>query len=412
MSVGPGAVVVGGHANGLGAVRALGERGVRVAVVCTKQADMAHASRFASEAVRLPSFHAAPETLLDLLDARRDDWRGRLLVPTNDEALELFSRHRERLSADFRVPVPEWNRVRHVLDKGLTYAAARRVGIRVPEVYGTADCALLARDDLPFPMLVKPRVSHTFAARYGRKLLVARDRSEFGVIVARLEEDGMQAMAMELIPGPDSLGYGQCVYIDERRRVRGTFVQRRLRQSPPFFGVLRVGETCNERRLVEPTLALLRELDWTGVATANFKLDLGTGEFVLMEVNGRCYLSHGLARRCGLDHVWLMYAEHALSTPEDARPNGWQGRWIHLYEDLHWSLGMRGVERLSLSESLAPYRGPKVFAVWSRKDPRPFVWQWRRGARLLLSKEGRGSAGSGDLFRRVESMPVAERKTP
>jgi hypothetical protein len=65
------------------------------------------------------------------------------------------------------------------------------------------------------------------------------------------------------------------------------------------------------------------------------------------------------------------------------RPNGWRGAWIDLQADLFCALFLRRLERLRLADYVAPYRGRKIFAVGSARDPGPFVAQVERTARDL-----------------------------
>ena len=115
-SSGPGAVVVGGIANGLGVARSLGEKGIPVSVILTQPQDIAHHSRYVSEHERLSDLPRRPESLVDLLE-RRSDWTGRVVIPTNDHALAILARHRERLSQQYRIPVPPLEIARGVLEK-------------------------------------------------------------------------------------------------------------------------------------------------------------------------------------------------------------------------------------------------------------------------------------------------------
>ncbi len=69
----------------------------------------------------------------------------------------------------------------------------------------------------------------------------------------------------------------------------------------------------------------------------------------------------------------------------EAQPTSWRGAWIHLQADVLASVRYRRIERLGLGEWLAPYRGPKTYAVWSLRDPRPFAAQTALLARRLLA---------------------------
>jgi predicted ATP-grasp superfamily ATP-dependent carboligase len=108
-----------------------------------------------------------------------------------------------------------------------------------------------------------------------------------------------------------------------------------------------------------------------------------------MEINGRAVIYNALLRRAGLDVAGLAWSELATGRAEPSLATGWSGAWIHLHADVLYSLLDRRRHPLSLSEFFAPYRRRKVFAVWSARDPLPFLTEWartaRRGIPALLS---------------------------
>ena len=57
-------------------------------------------------------------------------------------------------------------------------AAAAPSGVDTPVSYGPAELGTAARDDLHFPVVVKPLATPRFFARFGAKLGVANDREE------------------------------------------------------------------------------------------------------------------------------------------------------------------------------------------------------------------------------------------
>lgn len=377
-----GAVVLGGYVNGLGLVRSLAARGVPTAVVTTQPFDIAHRSRHVAEHDSVRGVDADPGALAELLERRAADWRGRLLLPTNDEAIEALAAHHERLSALYRIAyAPE--AAPFLLDKARMAEAARAAGADVPDCYGPADAATAARDDLRFPLLVKPRTPHRFAARFGVKLFVARDRAELRACVARL--DGIPADVHELVPGDDGQIYAHGTYVDASGEPRGGVTIRKLRQSPALFGVARVAEIPDRPpELHELTVELLRRIGHRGPAAAEFKLDPRTGRLRFIEVNGRAVVYNALLRKGGLDLAGLAWSEHADGAVPAPYANGWRGVWINLHADVLHSALRRREQRLGLREFLAPYRRPKIEAVWSASDPAPFMSQWAWTARRAM----------------------------
>ncbi len=390
-----GAVIVGGYVNGLGLVRALSARGVRTAVVTTQPFDVAHRSRWVSDRDAVTGLEERPELLVELLERRARDWRGWAVLPTNDEAVAALAGAHERLSSLYRLISPPPPVARQLLDKELLADAARSVGAEVPHVYGPATATTAARDDLRFPVLVKPLAGYRFAARFGAKLFAARDREELRRCVTRVAAAGIPARVVDLVPGDDSCIYAHCTYVRENGEPTAGVTIRKLRQSPPSFGVARLAEiSAMGPDLREVTVELLRRMGLHGIAVAEFKLDPRDGRPRFIEVNGRSVVYNALLRRAGLDLAALAWSERVLDRAESARPNGWPGVWVNLHADLLYS-ALRN-EHLGVGGFIAPYRRSVLEAVWSSRDPLPFVAQWSGTAghgaaarmRTLISRRG------------------------
>lgn len=396
--------MVGGYITGLSTVRALGRRGVPVAVVTTRADDVAPLSRWALESCPLMEFAGRPSSLLDLLRRRSAEWAGRVLMPDNDRALEVLSRHREALESHYRVVAPPWEITSCLLRKDLFHEAARRCGVETPRVYGRATREAAEAGRFDFPVIVKPMDSQPFADRFGPKLVVAKGRKELGEAVRGVVEAGVDALIMDLVPGPDDCVYNYSVYIDRRGEPLAEVAMRKLRKSPPFFGVCRVAELARAPQLREPTLELLRQIGWRGPANAEFKRDPRDGRFRLLEINGRSFMMQALAARAGIDYSALAWEEATGARPRPVVASMWDGVWIHLLDELYYGLFFRKMEGLDIARYLEPYRRPKAFAVWSARDPRPGIVYWaraaRRAARLLLDRRARGAAAS-----HVQPMP-------
>ena len=385
---GPGAVVIGGYVNGLGVVRALAARGVRTAVITTKPYDIAHRSRWVAAHRAVSDLQERSDGLVELLEQETSDWAGWALVPTNDEALAALREHGERLSSRYRIVAPSPDAIRHLLDKRLMMEAARAVGADTPHCYGPADAATAALGDLRFPVVVKPLVAPRFFSRFRSKLGVAEDRGELERWIAEMTRARIPGLVLDLVPGPDSHIYAYCAYLDGNGEPIAGRLVRKLRQTPPGFGDARVAEVVeDEPGLREATVEIARRMDLRGMVMAEFKRDSRDGRLRFFEVNGRSVVFNALLRRAGVDLAGLAWDEHMGGHVSPRAGTDWRGVWIHLHPDLlHSALeGRRG--RMGLAEFVAPYRRPKIEAVWSARDPMPFAAQWSRslneGARAL-----------------------------
>ena len=86
------------------------------------------------------------------------------------------------------------------------------------------------------------------------------------------------------------------------------FQHRRIREYPISGGV----STCCESMPLDPKLrdwsvALLKAMNWDGVAMVEFRYDEASGRAVLLEVNGRFWGSLPLAVHAGCDFPYEFY---------------------------------------------------------------------------------------------------------
>jgi D-aspartate ligase len=400
----PGAVVIGGYANGVSALRSLARAGVRTAVVLTKPHDIAHHSRYAHESHRVLDLHRRADGLIDLLQDRAAEWRGWALIPTNDYALTALAQHRELLSRWYPLSVPEPETVRQVVVKPNTYRLAREAGVAVPYCYGPAARVTAQRTDISYPVVVKPQVSAAFWECFGKKLLVVVSPLELVAAIDQIERAGLAADVFDLVPGPDHEFYNYTVYLDRQGQPAAEFAFRKLRKAPPFFGVARAAEPANVPELREPTIELLRRIGWRGVASAEYKRDPRDGRFKLMEINGRCYLSHALATRCGVNYPLLIWQEHARRQRVSATSNGWRGTWLHLHADLLYTAVQERGSDWNWRECIRGYTGPWIDAVWSAADPVPFLAQCS-GTLRKAAREVRSGREMEEVRSRFQAMP-------
>lgn len=379
MSSLPGAVVIGGHATGVGTVRCLHKLNIPIHVVVTRDHDFAHYSRYVSGYQRATDMSRRPESLIELLDRQAQAWRGWVLLPTNDHAIAAIAKHHDHLSRTYRLITLPWPIAGTMLEKDRFYAVAQRLGIPTPRIYGRAEAALLERQDLRFPLLVKPVQSHRFYELFRCKLFRVENAQELREAVEKVTSADLEAQVMDCIPGGDDHSYNYFVYMDRRGEPVGGMGGHKLRKSPPHFGVARlaeVGPDLNPPTLREATIALLREAGYSGIASADFKLDPRDGVFRLIEINTRPFLCHRLPWRAGYNMIELAYREAAGLPLEEPQIHHWPGVWVHLHEELRNVLFHRRDEQLRLRNYLAPYTRPKTFAVYSTTDPQPFLRQW------------------------------------
>jgi D-aspartate ligase len=412
----PKCLVLSSHVTGLWITRALGRRGVLVTVLPMDDTDLGRYSRWAAGKEHV--FAGDVEELAAFLLSKADVWMGNVLIPAGDLALETLSRHRGALSSAYRLCVPPWETVRLLLCKNETARIAAICGIEVPVNYGAVEAVIRRRSGLRWPVVIKPNDSYRFQLCFGKKLFVSGSADEFDTQVTLVQEACIEAQVQELIPGPDSLSFNYTAYFDASGRRVAEFPMRKLRKSPPYFGIGRVIETLDDGRIIgelrEKTAAFVREARWHGPVSAEFKLDPRDGCLLLIEVNGRCSFVQQLALRGGVDYAWLAYQEAAWGEVTLPSASGWSGVLIHLHADLLNTLFFRKIEALTLKQLVTPYFRRKTFAVWSASDPFPFLAEWGRTLResfqLATSPEKRKMMKSRVVAIRQSAETFSERR--
>lgn len=374
-------IVVGGFVNGLGIVRALSSIGIPLVVITTASYDIAQYSTHVIEHYHLPNLHKRPDILFQLLTHRSKDWSGAVIFPSTDTAIDALSKFYAQLSKCYRIICPPLNSVPYMLNKSLMLRAASAVGMRLPVCFGPAAAVTAKQDLMTYPVVIKPVNAGEFSSRFGRKLFIANNKEDMVAYTQLLAETNIEGMVFEWIPGPDANIYACCVYIDAKGRLLADCTIHKLRQSPPLFGIARLAECAPTLPVIkEQTIEFLKFIGYRGIAVAEFKRDERDGLFKFFEVNGRSVVYNNLLKRCGMDVAKLVWMDYIVGQARPVPTRYWNGVWVHLHADILRSLENFRSEQISLTDYLRPYCRRKTFAVWSRRDPKPFFAQWSHTA--------------------------------
>jgi len=163
--------------------------------------------------------------------------------------------------------------------------------------------------------------------KLGFKVKYAGNPSQLRTITAALPAGGGAILAQEFVPGT-----GVCVAaVADQGKPLALFPYMRIREWPITGGISVLRQSISlDEQLQRYCETLLGTLCWHGVAMIEFKRVHETGEYVLMEVNGRFQASTALSLDAGLNLPAMVYA---------------------LYGDKGFSSGTRGmVYRLGVRE--------------------------------------------------------------
>jgi predicted ATP-grasp superfamily ATP-dependent carboligase len=146
-----------------------------------------------------------------------------------------------------------------------------------------------------------------------------------------------------------------------------------LVQIPEGFGTGCIVQTVDRPELFEPTTRLLRGIGFTGIAEVEYKWDAENKQYQLIEINPRPWDQHRLGNACGVDLIHLAYSAHAGLPRPVARRQAPGHKWIA--EDAFFLAALRLLwnRDAKFGSLFRLARGCRIYAIWSLRDPLPFV---------------------------------------
>lgn len=315
----------------LAVTRSLGQAGYRVLVGEKRRWALAQASRYCARPVQYPDPATDPAAFVDALIALVREHAIDAIVPVADVATMVIAEHRHILEPICRLPIGDTLSVRRAADKADIVRTAQRLGVPVPQTvflesrHGLQDCL----PQLSFPVVVKAKSSRlrTATGWISSGVRYAKNADELARDVAGRHDAEFPLLLQERIDGP---GMGIFLCYDRGAPV-AVFSHKRLREKPPSGGVSVLSESVDVPPVARQySEALLRELNWQGVAMVEFKVDARDGTPRLMEINGRFWGSLQLAIDAGVDFpvILLRSLEGAEPRPSPVYRTGVKSRWL------------------------------------------------------------------------------------
>ena len=374
----PGAIVLGGHAQGLGIIRSLGRRDIKVYLVDETAACIGRFSKYCSHFFRVPEMKQE-RALLGFLKtlSKREGIKGWVVFPTHDATVEILSKNRDLLDGFYRISIPDWSTTKVAYNKELTYHLAKQTGIPVAQTYfpRNLDDLHQLKYEIKYPTIIKPAIMHTFYSRFKTKVFKANNPQELVLLYEKTctAINPSEVMIQDIIPGAARDLYS-CGCFFKQGVLRASCIGQRCRQIPMDFGkATTFVQTVDIPELRDHSEKLLSEIGYYGLAEVEFMRDPRDGVFKLLEINPRSWKWHTLAIRAGVDLPFLIFSDLVgWGTVQNA--NGQLNvKWVELISDLYIVLGEILKGKLSPRDYMRSLRGNLEFAIASRDDPKPFI---------------------------------------
>jgi D-aspartate ligase len=398
--------------SGLGIARAMAGRGVRVVGLSAHRGACGNFTRLC-EVRSAPNSYEQPEALAEYLLSAARELAGAVIFPTRDFDVLFLDRFRLELSTYYRLAIPPRDCLTQALDKAALVAVAHRTGVPSPRtlVVGSAEELDKARDQIGFPCTVKPvRSIHWHEGnnweRVGaRKGFLVHSLEELRREYHQVSAAHPQILVQEWIPGGVENLAVIGAYVGEESEPLAYFTARKLLQSPADFGTGCVVRSEEIGELLAPTRRLWRALHYQGMAEVEYKYDVRTGEYRLIEMNTRHWDQHELGCASGVNLTWVAYCHLTGQPGSNHASRTSPGIWVA--EDALFLHVLRNARRgrAQLWPLIKRLRAGRIYGIFSWRDP----WLLTRylfnaalsaawhNARRLFSREKKIGESTGRL---------------
>ena len=291
-----GAIVIGGHIQGLGIARILGRENIPVIIFDKTNLNIARFSNYCHE-FHLVSNNDIIEKLEDF--RKKNFFEGWIIYPTNDAHVEVLSKHKTQLEPYFKITTDSWNSVSIFYNKIKTYQLAHKLEIPIAKTYFPSEINDLDSINISYPCILKPAVMHNFFEKTKQKVFICSDLNQLkkkykkATTIIPKEEIIIQ----EIIQGPSKNQFSACfLFLNKQTYVWLTAC--RMRQHPIDFGnATTYAETIDIPALKLYAEKILIASDYNGICEVEFKLDSRDNQYKFLEVNTRTWKWHTIANK-------------------------------------------------------------------------------------------------------------------
>jgi len=369
----PGAIIIEGHVQGLANARSLGEAGIPVIVVDTKNC-IARYSKYCKAFYKCPDYHDDnfAEFLLDLAQNQNlNDWT---LIPSNDHAVKTISKNKKKLKEVYNFLVPNLSTLYQIINKSNLIKVAEEISVPAPitTYFSTSDDTYTGK----YPVLIKGKEGLTFYKVFGKKAFFAYDDKELktnlAIIEAKmsLEETFTQEVIPSVIGNEKTLS---CCCFSIDGEIKAFWMGSKVREHPQRFGTATFSESVYVEECIESSKRLLKHLVYTGVSEVEFLKDSRDNKYKLIEINPRTWLWVGHAIADGINFPLMIHNtvnNNGYNYPETYRIGT---KWFNIITDtVYAGLGILKSE-YKIADYIKSLKGKKYNALFKKGDIRPGI---------------------------------------
>lgn len=240
-----------------------------------------------------------------------------VLFPTGDEYSFALSKYKKRLM-DVSIPcVSDFETTKLLIYKREFCKKFQNKEYLIPKTY---DISKLNKTyDKIFPIVAKPNfkiIATDKDMRYLNKnierlrLTVLNNKKELKLFINKEKEFIDFLVFQEYIEGMSDSMYTVGIYANKDSNILGLFTGRKIRGFPADIGDCIVGENHSiPKYVINNTIKIINDLSYKGIAEFEYKKDINTKKFKLIEINVRSWSWIGITSACGVNLPWIAFKD-------------------------------------------------------------------------------------------------------
>ena len=362
--------------NGYGIVKSLAKEGVPVCGFYTEKGEFGRFSKYC-KSVYSKDVSQDEESVCQLLleeGAKYDD--RPVLFPTNDQYAVFLAKNQKKLEKYFLFHWVPLATLDSIVDKLKVSHLCEKACVLVPRTHLTYFGEDLAESvkHFSFPCLIKPAQSFNTTFPSSMKNFVAQQPEDLISFYARYSGLLGKTLWQEIVEGQDDAIFQCTGLVQKTGEIGPLFYTRKIHQYPPGYGIMCLGRSESNVQVASEAMKFLESLDYTGLASIEFKYDQHKNRYYFIEMNPRLPWYNSLFNDAGINLPFLAYLDLAKGLTHSA----WKGQqedgiyWVSFKEELGWYWRIRQIGGTGLIQWLRLVKNWRSFAWWNLQDPVPF----------------------------------------
>ena len=206
------------------------------------------------------------------------------IIPIGYPEVEIVSRYRKEIPNAW---VPDYDIMTVVLSKKKTLQLAKKIKIPIPASILLDNITGIKKQNWKFPVFVK-------GDKEGSSRGKANSIEELEKLSKKIINEGRKPLVQEFIPGNVTYGVGVFAINGE---IKEHFIQKEILSTPPTGGSGVILTMYQDKKLLEYSSRLIRQLKYSGIALVEFKYEQRKKDYYLMEINPKFWASIAFALR-------------------------------------------------------------------------------------------------------------------